>query len=268
MFSFCCQRKKNFDKNSEDTDSIQIDRTRLVEKEIIGSGFFGTVSKALLKPSTTNNDRSDENQEMGQLVAMKTVKHTKPDNMSDQDWEKEENELEKCLLNEARLMAGFDAYHVVKLIGVCVDYHPYLIVMEFMENGNLLTYLKNKTKIVTRSIIQISLEIADGMLYLEHKNLVHRDLAARNCLMSSDFTVKISDFGLSKTLKDSNYYTAQTDFAKPVRHMAPESLSVGHFSSSSDVFSYGIVLWEIATNGETPYSVKQSKIMKYFDINF
>jgi serine/threonine protein kinase len=157
--------------------------------------------------------------------------------------------------------------------------------MEFMDNGDLHSFLtKNRGLLVNTSgyksavsasggnsssnreaffnqncevlVHKMALEIADGMAYLESKNLVHRDLAARNCMVSSDYTIKIGDFGLSRVLMNSRYYKAKTPFDQPVAWMAPEALSTGRYSSASDVFSFGVVLWEIATKCEVPYPVR------------
>jgi serine/threonine protein kinase len=234
---------------------MKIDRTRIESKELLGSGYFGEVSKAILKAQTINNDYSVENGQTDKTIAVKTVKFNKPHNMTEKYFLRERSKMEESFLFEAQVMANLNGFHVVKLIGLCVDYHPYLIVMEFMDHGDLLSFVKDEVKAKIRPLTQIALEIADGMLCLEHMNILHCDLAARNCLVASDYTVKVSDFGLSKVLKTSSYYKANKDFPRPIRHMAPESLSVDHFGSSSDVFSYGIVLYELTTNGEIPYSV-------------
>lgn len=170
-------------------------------------------------------------------------------------------------LKEAGVMKAFDTHHVVRLLGVVSVTQPTLVVMELMVNGDLKGYLRshrpdaeNSTPPISqppslKRILQMALEIADGMAYLSAKKFVHRDLAARNCMVAEDLTVKIGDFGMTRDIYETDYYRKGTKGLLPVRWMAPESLKDGVFTSSSDVFSYGIVLWEIATGASQPYQV-------------
>ncbi|XP_027132575.1 insulin-like growth factor 1 receptor [Larimichthys crocea] len=102
-------------------------------------------------------------------------------------------------------------------------------------------------------MIQMAGEIADGMSYLNANKFVHRDLAARNCMVAEDFTVKIGDFGMTRDIYETDYYRKGGKGLLPVRWMSPESLKDGVFTTMSDVWSFGVVLWEIATLAEQPY---------------
>ena len=104
-------------------------------------------------------------------------------------------------------------------------------------------------------ILKMAIEIADGMSYLSDKKFVHRDLAARNCMVAEDLTVKIGDFGMTRDIYETDYYRKGGKGLLPVRWMAPESLRDGVFTSQCDVWSYGVVLWEMATLASQPYQV-------------
>lgn len=175
-------------------------------------------------------------------------------------------------LNEASVMKAFDTTHVVRLLGVVSQGQPTLVIMELMAQGDLKTYLRShrpenndgKPSPTLKQILQMAIEIADGMAYLEAKKFVHRDLAARNCMVAEDLTVKIGDFGMTRDIYETDYYRKGSKGLLPVRWMAPESLKDGVFSSSSDVWSYGVVLWEMATLASQPYQgLANDQVLRY-----
>ncbi|KAH1023594.1 hypothetical protein HUJ04_012768 [Dendroctonus ponderosae] len=174
-------------------------------------------------------------------------------------------------LNEASVMKAFNTTHVVKLLGVVSQGQPALVIMELMVNGDLKTYLRShrpendgNPPPSLKEILQMAIEIADGMAYLEGKKFVHRDLAARNCMVSENLTVKIGDFGMTRDIYETDYYRKGSRGLLPVRWMSPESLKDGVFSSSSDAWSYGVVLWEMATLASQPYQgLSNEQVLRY-----
>ncbi|XP_037302260.1 insulin receptor [Manduca sexta] len=182
-------------------------------------------------------------------------------------------------LNEASVMKAFDTFHVVRLLGVVSRGQPTLVIMELMEFGDLKTYLRSHRPDADSSlpkkdaagdpptlqnILQMAIEIADGMAYLSAKKFVHRDLAARNCMVAGDLTVKVGDFGMTRDIYETDYYRKGTKGLLPVRWMSPESLKDGVFSSNSDVWSYGVVLWEMATLAMQPYQgLSNEQVVRY-----
>uniref|UniRef100_A0A034V6J5 Tyrosine-protein kinase n=1 Tax=Bactrocera dorsalis TaxID=27457 RepID=A0A034V6J5_BACDO len=198
----------------------------LLEK--IGRGNFGDVYKAKLK--STKQD-----------VAVKTCRMTLPD------------EQKRKFLQEGRILKQYDHPNIVKLIGICVQKQPIMIVMELVPGGSLLNYLrKNSNSLTTRQQMGMCRDAAAGMRYLESKNCIHRDLAARNCLVDFENSVKISDFGMSR--EEEEYIVSDGMKQIPVKWTAPEALNFGKYTSLCDVWSYGILMWEIFSKGDTPYS--------------
>lgn len=179
-------------------------------------------------------------------------------------------------LNEASVMKEFNSHHVVKLLGVVSKAQPTLVIMELMANGDLKTYLRlhrpdleeniieGRQPPTLKCILKMAIEIADGMSYLADKKFVHRDVAARNCMVAEDLTVKIGDFGMTRDIYETDYYRKGGKGLLPVRWMAPESLRDGVFTSQSDVWSYGVVLWEMATLASQPYQgLSSEQVLKY-----
>lgn len=224
-------------------DEWEVPRENIVQLCELGQGSFGMVYQGLVK---------DLKNKPGEIpCAIKTVN----DNATDRE--------RINFLKEAGVMKAFDTHHVVRLLGVVSNGQPTLVIMELMANGDLKGYLRShrpESEVPLpppslRRILQMAIEIADGMAYLSAKKFVHRDLAARNCMVADDLTVKIGDFGMTRDIYETDYYRKGTKGLLPVRWMAPESLKDGIFSSSSDVFSFGVVLWEMATLASQPYQV-------------
>ncbi|KAG1652383.1 Inactive tyrosine-protein kinase transmembrane receptor ROR1 [Nymphon striatum] len=177
---------------------------------------------------------------------------------------------------EVELMSFLQHPNIICLLGVCINEQPMCMLFEFMSHGDLHEYLvtnfihsdelsiddygedfaltqASSCRLHLHDLLYISVQIAAGMEYLSSHHYVHRDLATRNCLVSENLVVKISDFGLSRDIYSSDYYRVQSKSLMPVRWMPPESILYGKFTSESDVWSFGILLWEIFSFGLQPY---------------
>ncbi|XP_073933092.1 tyrosine-protein kinase Fer isoform X3 [Castor canadensis] len=195
--------------------------------ELLGKGNFGEVYKGTLKDKTS--------------VAVKTCKEDLP------------QELKIKFLQEAKILKQYDHPNIVKLIGVCTQRQPVYIIMELVPGGDFLSFLrKKKDELKLKQLVKFSLDAAAGMLYLESKNCIHRDLAARNCLVGENNILKISDFGMSRQ-EDGGVYSSSGLKQIPIKWTAPEALNYGRYSSESDVWSFGILLWETFSLGVCPY---------------
>uniref|UniRef100_A0A8C9NHK5 receptor protein-tyrosine kinase n=1 Tax=Serinus canaria TaxID=9135 RepID=A0A8C9NHK5_SERCA len=211
----------------------EIDPSRIRIERVIGAGEFGEVCSGRLK---TPGKREIP-------VAIKTLKGGYMDRQR------------RDFLREASIMGQFDHPNIIRLEGVVTKSKPVMIVVEYMENGSLDSFLrKHDGHFTVIQLVGMLRGIASGMKYLSDMGYVHRDLAARNILVNSNLMCKVSDFGLSRVLEDDPEAAYTTSGGKiPIRWTAPEAIAYRKFSSASDAWSYGIVMWEVMSYGERPY---------------
>uniref|UniRef100_A0A914ZLH4 Tyrosine-protein kinase n=1 Tax=Parascaris univalens TaxID=6257 RepID=A0A914ZLH4_PARUN len=156
------------------------------------------------------------------------------------------------ILREANLMLKLNHVNVIKFYGVAATKEPIMIVMELASGGSLLARVQDVKNPPTESDkVKYCSDVANGLAYLESMCVIHRDVAARNCLLGENETVKLSDFGLSLL---GIAYREKHMKNVPIRWLAPETLKSGRYSTKSDVWSFGVTIWEIFSNGAHPYS--------------
>ncbi|XP_065209640.1 fibroblast growth factor receptor 1-like [Planococcus citri] len=226
-------------------DKWEIPRKNIVLGKCLGEGQFGKVVEGKVSGLLQQN--------VVTTVAVKMLKnsHTDADMVN--------------LVTEMQLMKIIGRHeNVLRLLGCCTLDGPLFLITEYSSHGNLLDFLhKNHHSTVPRKVeqndlseevlITFALQIAKGMEYLASIGFVHRDLAARNILVFNNYVMKIADFGLARDIRQINYYRLKTGGRLPVKWMAPEALTDRRHTSKSDVWSYGVLLWEILTLGDDPY---------------
>ncbi|XP_030838872.1 focal adhesion kinase 1 isoform X2 [Strongylocentrotus purpuratus] len=216
----------------------EISRELVTLVETIGQGQFGDVHKGIY----IDQDEKVE-------VAVKTCKVESTQALGER------------FLEEAYIMKQFDHPHIIKLIGVCTD-PPIWIVMELAPFGEMRMFLQaHKDELTLASLILYAYQLSMALSYLESKKFVHRDIAARNLLVVAKDNVKLGDFGLSRLLHDHSYYKASKG-KLPIKWMAPESINFRRFTSASDVWMFGVCMWEILMYGVKPFQgVKNNEVI-------
>lgn len=228
-------------------DGWEFPRHRLRVISILGEGCFGQVWKC--------EAQNIAGCEGSSFVAVKTLKESAGD--------KERQEL----LKELQVMKTIKPHpNIVTLLGCCTDKDPVFVIMEYINGGILQTFLRKSraehyygnlhgasSHLSSRDLTSFAYQVARAMDYLKNKDIIHRDLAARNVLITDERVCKVADFGFARDIMGSQVYQRKSEGRLPIRWMAPESLYDNLFSSKTDVWSFGILLWEIVTLGSTPY---------------
>ncbi|KAL3998181.1 Protein tyrosine kinase family protein [Acanthocheilonema viteae] len=214
---------------SSKDDNLLVDRSRVTLEELLGDGQFGNVYRGTFMKEDGLID----------AVAVKVCK------MDGETMERQN------FLEEAFVMHRFHHEHIIALVGICIE-KPIWIVMELAPLGELRQYLLHNTATIDLSVqLLFSQQLSSALVYLHSCKYVHRDIAARNVLLSSPYCVKLSDFGLSRCVED-NIYTASRG-KLPIKWMAPESINYRCFSKATDVWMFGVCMWEILTYGVKPW---------------
>lgn len=246
---------------------FEYDRNKIQYIEDIGSGAFGYVFRAkapgLLRGGPMREmpfqGASSEASQSGAGIEI-AVKMLKDDATEEQMAD---------FVNEAKLMSLFNHPNIIKLLGVCSVGKPFCLILEYMKNRDLSDFLrrngpesdvdvKERVNLTTADLILICQQVASGMSYISEKNYIHRDLATRNCLVSESMAVKISDFGLSQYIGTKEYLQVDDNDAIPIRWIAPEALHSNRYTKQSDVWAFGVLLWEVFSYAKQPYYSMQN----------
>lgn len=240
-------------------EKLEYPRNNIIYVKDLGQGAFGRVFQAKAPGLLPGADYT--------LVAVKMLKDDATAEMQ-VDFER-----------EACLLAEHDHPNIVKLLGVCAVGSPMCLLFEFMARGDLNEFLRSCSPFVPQQrtnfqpnadqlshpeLLGIAQQIAAGMVYLSELKFVHRDLATRNCLIDNNMVVKIADFGLSHKIYLQDYYKGDEHDAIPIRWMPLESILYNKYTVESDVWAFGVVLWEIFSFAMQPYyGMNHEEVVKY-----
>ncbi|XP_066527603.1 tyrosine-protein kinase Tec isoform X2 [Hoplias malabaricus] len=206
-------------------DKWEINPSELTFMKELGSGQFGVVRLGKWRAQ--------------HKVAIKAIREGA---MSEEDF-----------IEEAKVMMSLTHPRLVQLYGVCTQQKPIYLVTEFMELGCLLNYIRQRRgSFNIQNLLSICHDVSQGMSYLEENHFIHRDLAARNCLVNDSHVVKVSDFGMARYVMDDQY-TSSSGAKFPVKWSPPEVFNFCKYSSKSDIWSFGVLMWEVFTEGKMPF---------------
>ncbi|XP_017343244.1 protein-tyrosine kinase 6b [Ictalurus punctatus] len=231
----CVRRKpKHHDLSHSTVDMWELPKEDFTLEDKLGCGFFADVYRGKWKNQT--------------YVAIKVLKNN--NSLNQQTFQMEVEVLKQLRHN-----------HLISLFAICTSSTPYYIITEYMEKGNLQSFLRSRegNALDLEILTNMACQVADGMTYLEDHNSIHRDLAARNVLVSEGYLCKVADFGLARFIKEPVYLS--NDKKIPYKWTAPEAIEHGRFSNKSDVWSFGVLLHEIYSHGANPYPGMSNKVV-------
>uniref|UniRef100_A0A8C7X9U0 Discoidin domain-containing receptor 2 n=1 Tax=Oryzias sinensis TaxID=183150 RepID=A0A8C7X9U0_9TELE len=243
----------------KDISAAEFPRQQLIFREKLGEGQFGEVHLCEAEGLPEFLGEGSPLPDRDSRPVLVAVKQLRADATL---------QARNDFLKEIKIMSRLDDPNIIRLLCVCVSSDPLCMVTEYMENGDLnmflsqreiestLTHANSIPSVSLCDLLHMAVQISSGMKYLASLNFVHRDLATRNCLVDRRLTIKIADFGMSRNLYSSDYYRIQGRAVLPIRWMAWESILLGKFTTASDVWAFGVTLWEIFTLcKEQPYSL-------------